>query len=468
MSIGSRRTMRGQLSGSLAQASGTSHSVTRRSLIKAAGAGALATAAFPAPYIIRSSSAQSEPLVFWNFYAPGGAVSTQSEWYENMVQAWNETHEVQVRLEYVPPPADSYYQKVATAFAGGVGPDIFLLSPSDFLRYANGNALVDVGAYMDDAAKADFFEGAMRSRTVEGKILGLPIEVQPLAMYYDVRAFEDAGLAEADIPQTWDQLFDVADQLTNDERYGVLFHTAPGAYQVFAWSPFMWQGDGDVFTPDGQHSAFNHPGTVQALQFWKDAIDSGVAPRSFLGNSGSDIPANLGVGYCAMQEANTSPIAAIRATAPDLEYGIFRLPVPEGGTYTTNSGGWAFVANSNGRNPEAAAEFIVWAIGSMEDDSITRVVDWCTKAKSDLPPRQSVLDRATEEGTYASGPLQIFAEEILPGARGESRTPPELVQFTTDAIQACQLGGADAQQTADATHEKIEAFFATYDGAPIL
>ena len=58
----------------------------------------------------------------------------------------------------------------------------------------------------------------------------------------------------------------------------------------------------------------------------------------------------------------------------------------------TIGGGWAFVANAKSWNPKAAGKFCVWALGSMKQDSIERVVDWCTKAKSDMPPRNSALE----------------------------------------------------------------------------
>ena len=99
-------------------------------------------------------------------------------------------------------------------------------------------------------------------------------------------------------------------------------------------------------------------------------------------------PPNLSTGYCAMQNVGIWAISALQENAPDFEYGIFKLPIPEGGTYTTDLGGWAFVANSQGQNPEAAAQFCVWALGSMSEDSIQRGVDWCTEAKSDMAPRQ--------------------------------------------------------------------------------
>ncbi len=441
--------------------------ISRRRMIKVSGAAVAASSAFSMPYVISRSAAQAEPLTFWQFYSEG-AVGTQAQWFETMVEAWNAENETQVRLEFIPPPSEDYYTKLSTAFAAGEGPDIFLLSPSDFLRYANNDALQDLTPFLEEEARTDFYEGVMTTRIVDGKILALPMEVEPIALYYSVQAFQEVGLTEADIPQTWDQLLEVGERLTTGDRYGLLFETRPGGYQVFMWYPWMWMGGGDVTTPDGLQSNFNHPGTVQGLRFWQETIEREIAPREALGPGSGDVIANLVAGYCAIQNTGIWSIAALRENAPDFEYGVFKLPVPPDGTYTTDAGGWAFAANARGQNPEAAAQFIIWAIGSMQDDSVQRVVDWCTEAKSDMPPRQSVLERATEAGAYAEGTLRTFAEEILPGARGEPRTPPEVWQLITDAIQSCQLGGADPAQQAEETSQQIEEYLATYEGARIL
>lgn len=49
---------------------------------------------------------------------------------------------------------------------------------------------------------------------VDGKIFGIPMEVEPMAMYYSVKAFEEAGLNENDVPKTWEALLEVAKKLT--------------------------------------------------------------------------------------------------------------------------------------------------------------------------------------------------------------------------------------------------------------
>ena len=433
---------------------------SRRSVL-ATGAAATALSGFP--YISRARAAQT--LKFWQFYAPGGGVATQDKWFEEVVKGWNDTHDVKVELVYVPNNAYMDGTKLPTAFASGAGPDLFIISPGDFLRYYNGGVLLDLTPFMEEAARADFFPSVIANRMVNGKIYGLPYEVEPMAMYYSVEAFAEAWLTEKDVPKTWDELLTVAKKLTNEKRFGVLFETSPGYYQNFTWYPFLWEAGGDFQTADGK-SAFNSPATVQALKFWQDAVNMGVAPRKPLGGGGWDAVPNIGSGYCAMQNVGIWAIAQLREGAPNFKYGIFRLPTPPGGKYLTIGGGWAFVANAKGSNPKAAGEFCAWALGSMKPDSVDRIVDWCTKAKSDMPPRKSALEAG--KAAFDSGFLKTFTDEIYPGARAEPRMPPPVYKAISDAIQACQLNGQKPEDAAAAASEQIDAFLANYKGAPIL
>jgi multiple sugar transport system substrate-binding protein len=103
----------------------------------------------------------------------------------------------------------------------------------------------------------------------------------------------------------------------------------------------------------------------------------------------------------------------------------------------------------------------------MQDDSIQRVVDWCTKANSQISPRKSALEKATTEGGYSSAPMKIFKDVIFPTARCEPRFTPEVYKAVSDTIQACQLGGADPKQAAEEGLQQIEAFLSGYTGAPL-
>src|SRR6201987_644269 len=262
--------------------------ISRRELLKRGGkvAAAAAVSSVFSPFVFTGKAAATKKLSFWQFYAPRS--SNESKWFEDCVKGWNATHDVKVELQLV--PAQEYIggSKLQTAFAAGQGPDIFIISPAGFLRYYNGGVLVDLTPYMEDAAKKDFFPSVMETRIVDEKIYGVPFDVVPMAMFYSLKAFEEAGLSESDIPKSWDQFLEIAHKLTKGNRFGCLFQTAPGIYQNFTWYPFMWQGGGDIATPDGKHSAFASPATVQALKFWQDTIQQNVAPRSMLGTGGWD------------------------------------------------------------------------------------------------------------------------------------------------------------------------------------
>jgi multiple sugar transport system substrate-binding protein len=64
--------------------------------------------------------------------------------------------------------------------------------------------------------------------------------------------------------------------------------------------------------------------------------------------------------------------------------------------------------------------------------------------------------------------MGIFGTQIHPGTRAEPRVPPEVYKIISDAIQQTQLGGADPQATATAASQQLDAFLASYSGAPIL
>ena len=425
--------------------------------------GAAATALSGFPYISCGCAAQA--LKFWQFYAPGGGVATQDKWFEDVVKGWNATHDVKVELVYVPNNAYMDGTKLPTAFASGAGPDSFIISPGDFLRYYNGGVLLDLTPFMEEAARADFFPSVIANRMVTERFTACPTKSSRWRCITASTPSPRSGLSEKNIPKTWDELLTVAKKLTNEKRFGVLFETSPGDYQNFTWYPFLWEAGGDFQTADGK-SAFNSPATVQALKFWQDAVNMGVAPRKPLGGGGWDAVPNIGSGYCAMQNVGIWAIAQLREGAPNFKYGIFRLPTPPGGKYLTIGGGWAFVANAKGSNPKAAGEFCAWALGSMKPDSVDRIVDWCTKAKSDMPPRKSALEAG--KAAFDSGFLKIFTDEIYPGARAEPRMPPPVYKAISDAIQACQLNGQKPEDAAAAASEQIDAFLANYKGAPIL
>src|SRR5699024_5497192 len=231
-----------------------------------------------------SAAAASEPMQFWQFYAPVSQqdpnLVAQSDWFMKAAQRWAAAGERPLQMMFIPAYTDPTNTRLTTAFAAGKGPDLFLISPGDFLRYYNGGVLQDLTPYMSQEAIDDFYPEALATRMVDGHVYGLPMEQEPLAVFYDIPAFEKAGLAEGDIPTTWEEMLEIGVQLSDNTTAGLVLDTTPSYYQNFTFYPWLWQGEGDVVDPETQKAVFDSPAGVQALTMYRDAVDSGASPRT--------------------------------------------------------------------------------------------------------------------------------------------------------------------------------------------
>ena len=72
----------------------------------------------------------------------------------------------------------------------------------------------------------------------------------------------------------------------------------------------MWQGGAEIQT-DGTTSGMRDPGAVAALKLWQDAVNSGVAPRRCSAVAAGTVVAELGTGYCAIQNVGIWAISAL-------------------------------------------------------------------------------------------------------------------------------------------------------------
>lgn len=447
-----------------------SSQLSRRRLLTT-GAAALGGAAGASTLSSCAAGGRSqEPLQFWQFYAPVDQqdpnLLAQSQWFLDRIAEWEADGGRPIEPVYIPGYTDPTNTRLTTAFASGNGPDIFLISPGDFLRYYNGGVLEDLTPYMEEEAIEDFYPQALATRTVDGRVYGLPMEQEPLAIFYDVAAFEEHGLSEADLPTTWDQMLELGRQMTGGERAGLVFETLPGYYQNFTFYPWLWQSGGDVIDTDSQTPIFSGDAAVQALSLFQDAIATGAAPRTRPANG--DIVSALTGGYAAMWQGGIFDVAALAQNAPDYDYGVFSLPAPPGGDHTTCLGGWAWCVNSRGRDPEAAARFTVEVMGSMRQESIDAGVEWNGVAKGNIAARASVTEAIGDSGAFEDPILQQFRDEILPAGRAEPRFPPVIYKAVSNAIQATMLGGDDPSRQAEIAQSAIESYLETYEGGPLL
>ncbi|MEK5475496.1 sugar ABC transporter substrate-binding protein [Paenibacillus sp. FSL R5-0407] len=379
-------------------------------------------------------------LQFWDMHT-----EAEQKYFEDLVKEYNSSQD-HVQIEYSTyNQADYTATKLPIAFSGGNGPDIYMISPGDFMKFSNSGYLADLSPYFPEGVKEDFLPSALEAVTVDGKVLALPYEMELLGLYYNEDMLKQANV---EVPKTWDELLDAARKLTTDKVAGLVLPPDKGAYFNFNFYPFLWQAGGQVLAEDGKTSAFNSPETVKALDFWGKFFQENLSPSKL--QYGPWEIDNLGKQTAAMQICGTWAISRIEEVFGDVPIKLAPIPVPEGGKAVTTAGGWKFAVNAKSKNMDEAAKFVMWAFG---DQDPARPLKWATETKFAYPARQSVIEAGEE--IYNKGLRQVYTNEIYNSGVPEPVYNPAVVEAIGDAMTQVMFGNMTGEEAAKAADAKI-------------
>ncbi|MDI9889776.1 sugar ABC transporter substrate-binding protein [Microbacterium sp. IEGM 1404] len=276
----------------------------------------------------------------------GSSGDAETQAVEDAVAAWSKESGVDAQVQV----ANDLPQQLSQGFAAGSPPDLFYLAPDALAGYAaNGS----IAPYGDDLAnKGDFYPSLVDNFTVDGQFYCAPKDFSTLALVINTDLWSAAGLTDADIPTTWDQLASVAQKLTADGRVGLAFGAE---YQRLG--AFMAQAGGGLLS-DGKAIA-DSAANVEALQYVKTHLNDGSFAFA------SDVGAGwggeaFGTQKSAMTIEGNWITGALTADYPDVKYTVAELPAGPGGKGTlqfTNC--WGMAADSkNQDNARALAEYL--------------------------------------------------------------------------------------------------------------
>ena len=346
---------------------------------------------------------------------------------------------------------------MATAFASGEGPDVFLVAPGLFLKYANSDVLMPLNDYIKPEVLEDFSEFSIDGVSVDDEILAIPFEMELFGLYYDKVALEEASV---EVPKTWDDLYEAAKALTTDSRYGFTMETVKGTHQLFEWYPFLWQTGNDVYNEDKTAAALNNEGVLKNLEIKRKMFEEGYA--NIKPSRGNTEIGMLCEGETAMQINGTWAISQMQNNYPEMteQIGVAPLPIPEDGEASSVAGGWKICANANSKNAEEAAKFAVWMFG----DDPARMEQWCTETKFAFAPRKSIVDANAD--VYQQGLCAEFTNNILGTEQPEKRLPAEVSTILQDMLQSAYFDtSVSLEDAVTLAEESINDFLSGYDGA---
>ena len=135
-----------------------------------------------------------------------------------------------VTFKFESDPHGDYEVKLFAAFAGGNAPDIINLLDYLYPKFVQKKLLAEIslpafGVKTKEELEALYEPGALVGNTVDGKIYGVPEELNTFALFLNKKHFAEAGLDATDPkiwPKTWKDLFALAKKVERRDASGKL------------------------------------------------------------------------------------------------------------------------------------------------------------------------------------------------------------------------------------------------------
>lgn len=190
------------------------------------GAGALATTlgGFRVPGVM----AQDAVEITWSSWGNTGEVAN----LQKFTDTYNASQSA-IKAKYVPSPTDGYDAKLLTQLTGGTAPDLFYAADGQVSTIVKNSAAADLTKLLTSAAsksKPDQFAGDLwgPAKTADGKYYGVPVDCNPLVLWYNKKVLQDAGVTEmpADTYEAgkwnWDTFQSILDAVHGKGKRGLV------------------------------------------------------------------------------------------------------------------------------------------------------------------------------------------------------------------------------------------------------
>jgi multiple sugar transport system substrate-binding protein len=211
-------------------------------------------------------------LQFWN-----GLTGGDGPYMRRMVQQFNNEHD-NIKVAMSAYPWDEYYQKLATSVQSGRAPNIGIIH----LDSLPTNAARNVVSPLDDVAsalglkEADFDANVWKAGIYKGQRYGIPLDIHPIAFFYNKTTMKTAGLDPESPPKT---RADYEAALAAFKKAGIQGQWIfPGAWPTFPI--VVWQFGGELWTEGAAEAAFNSPQAIEGLSWVRSLIENGHSPKN--------------------------------------------------------------------------------------------------------------------------------------------------------------------------------------------
>ncbi|GCE26086.1 ABC transporter substrate-binding protein [Dictyobacter alpinus] len=223
-----------------------------------------------------SGSGGSSASIKWSNWANTGELAR----FKAFTEKYNKDHKTNVRYDYVPSANNNYFTKITTSLNGGVAPDAFYVGDGDIAKLVANKTVMELNSLLSSSkskAKADDYLPGLwgAAKTKSGKIYGVPVDCNPLVLWFNKKVLNDAGIKTlpTDLYEqgkwTRPAFQEMIEKIHANGKQGFILEA--WSLQFYAWC--TTQG-GKIYDQDGYGNfiAQDDPKSLEAFKWMADQI----------------------------------------------------------------------------------------------------------------------------------------------------------------------------------------------------
>ena len=374
-----------------------------------------------------ATTGEKTKVQLWNYFS-----ATNQEVLEKMIADFNASQDkVEVIPTYIA-RADLMKQYTMGAISGEL-PDIGMVDSPDMASFIQMGVFQDITDLTTEWGELNnFYKGPLDSCTADGKIYGLPQNTNCLAIYYNLDLFKKAGLTEADVPKTWDELYTVSKKLTTAGTYGFAFCAKGTEEGTFSYIPWLYSAGADINTLSSTKA-------ISSMKFLTKLVQEGIVSKEVVNWGQTEVRDAFIAGKAAIMQNGSWQITTLDALKASgqlgFEYGCAYMPKDQ--TNASVIGGENFGICSD-KNKEASFEFFKFMMGK-DGNAQFNIAAGKFPTRSDSMATQAIW---TTDKNY-----KVFTESMnFAVTRGPHAEWPVISEGLYTALQASLLGEKTPEQ----------------------
>lgn len=255
----------------------------------------------------------------------------------------------------------------------------------------------------DDVAsdvQSNWPDGVVTAATQEGKVHGIPNEVDLYQLNYNKALFAEAGISDA--PTTWDEVIEAAKAITatGHGRQGIGFITNWNSGAVHPFLSLLASNGGSFLNEAGDAAELTSSQALETAEFYQKLVDQGLTQASMsTANANTTGPYldNFVNGKTGMIIMANWWESALKDAMGDKFSDVATAPIPVGPSGTEShsiSYSWDTIVNANASEAkqEAAWKFLSWLNGPDSGENGSSAMGDILISMGILPSRTSDVE----------------------------------------------------------------------------